>query len=194
MMKNLTRYSFFTTTTMLAIVASAQASSAASFNFFQGGYSENAFVSGMFTGEDLDGDGLITSFDGEITAYRMEFSGNSLVSAFSHGLSEITFPPTGFVYVVGSDIGDFFGTDGILSFDPSGATNSFLYATSSATSILGGGPFSGGVVNDLGIGSLDATNQFVRVSQKSVPEPTATLTLLGLSGLGLMKKISQHPC
>jgi hypothetical protein len=33
--------------------------SAASFNFFQGGYSEGATVTGMFTGEDLDNDGLI---------------------------------------------------------------------------------------------------------------------------------------
>lgn len=56
------------------------------FHFFQGGYQEGAFIEGTFNGEDLDGNGQISSFDGtgdEVTDITVSFSGNSLVPAFT---------------------------------------------------------------------------------------------------------------
>ena len=52
------------------------------FNFFQDGFSEEAFVEGMFFGEDLDGNGQISSPEGEVTDFMASFSGNSSAGAF----------------------------------------------------------------------------------------------------------------
>ena len=38
---------------------------------------------GSFTGDDLDQNGQLASFNGEISAFEMTFSGNSTVAAFS---------------------------------------------------------------------------------------------------------------
>ena len=74
-----------------------------SFNFRQSGFAEGATVSGTFTGEDLDGNGQLSSFDGEITDFQMSFSGNSVVAAFSLGFAELF----GLVYDLdGGPLGD----------------------------------------------------------------------------------------
>jgi len=154
--------------------------SAASFNFFQGGYSEGATITGMFTGEDLNNDGFIHSLDGEVTDYMMSFSGNSLVPAFSHGLPDFF----GLVYVLGSDIGNFFDFDGIASNDV--AT---FYGASGGTNLYPGSPISGGNVGTFA-GALDTTNEFVTVN--TVPEPSTVLGL-GLLGLGALVKRQLTP-
>lgn len=67
------------------------------YNFSQAGFDEGASVTGMFTGEDLNGDGQLSNFDpdnfnidtGEITDFIMDFSGNSLVSPFSLGFADL---------------------------------------------------------------------------------------------------------
>jgi len=59
------------------------------FDFSEGGFSDGATVTGFFTGEDLDSDGQLSSFDGEITDFAMHFSGNSLVAAFSLSFSDL---------------------------------------------------------------------------------------------------------
>ncbi len=55
------------------------------FSYLHGGFGEGAYVFGMFKGEDLNGDGLITSqnLKREVTFIRLEFSGNSLIPAFT---------------------------------------------------------------------------------------------------------------
>ena len=154
--------------------------SAASFNFFQGGYSEGATVTGMFTGEDLDNDGLIASFSGEVTDYMMSFSGNSLVPAFSHGLPDFY----GLVYVLGSDIGNFFDSDGIAS-----SNGTTFYGASGGTIVYSGPQFPGGKVGTFA-GALDTTTEFVTVN--TVPEPSTVLGL-GLLGLGALVKRQLTP-
>lgn len=52
------------------------------YNFSQSGFVDGAVLTGMFVAEDLDGDGVLTDLDGIITAFSVEFSGNSIVPAF----------------------------------------------------------------------------------------------------------------
>jgi len=56
---------------------------AAVFLFEQGGYTDGATASGQFTGMDLDFDGAINSLMGEVTDFKVTFSGNSVVNAFT---------------------------------------------------------------------------------------------------------------
>lgn len=50
--------------------------------FSQAGYDEGAVASGFFEGADIDGDGQLSSFDGEVSGFGMSWTGNSLVPAF----------------------------------------------------------------------------------------------------------------
>lgn len=77
--------------------------------------------------------------------------------------------------------GDFFPSDGIASTD--GAT---FYGTSGATSLYPSPVFPGGKVGTIA-GALDTTQEFVTVTAKGVPEPSAVLGL-GLLGLGALAK------
>jgi hypothetical protein len=184
-MKTLTKLGIATVAAAITLTATHQAASAASFSFSQGGYSEGASVTGMFTGEDLDNDGVINSFiPGEVTGYTISFSGNSLVPAFSHGLPELF----GLIYFLGSDIGDFFPSDGIRSVD---ATSGTFYGTSTGTAILPGPFFPGGKVGT-SAGALDLTSEFVTVTPKGVPEPSAVLGLglVGLAAFASKRKFS----
>jgi len=98
-----------------ATPATALTSGNLSFTFFQDGFSEEAVVTGAFSGEDLDGNGILVHFplrgNGdeppiehlELTAWSMHFSGNALSPAFDLALSDLL----GFVYQLGtSGLGD----------------------------------------------------------------------------------------
>ncbi len=57
------------------------------FTFSQMGFEEEAVITGSFTGEDLNNDGILTfrrdSIEtGEITSFNMNFSGNNITPAF----------------------------------------------------------------------------------------------------------------
>lgn len=64
----------------------------------QGSWSGGGEVTGSFTGEDVNGDGFIDLSFGEVFDYQITFSGNSVIPAFTHTLSELLF----FRYTVGS--------------------------------------------------------------------------------------------
>ena len=134
------------------------------FDFSEGGFSDGATVTGFFTGEDLDSDGQLSSFDGEITDFSMHFSGNSLVAAFSLSFSDLF----GLVYDLdGGDLGD--GTDldieGIGAFSFSGA-----YSAGPGPVALCDGSQICGVVAGPDVG---------------VPEPaTWAMLLLGFAAVG----------
>ena len=59
------------------------------FSFSQAGFTGGGIVTGVFIGEDLNGDGQLGSFLGEITDASMQFSGNGTVTQFDLTFSEL---------------------------------------------------------------------------------------------------------
>ncbi len=64
----------------------APAAQATTVHFHQGGFDDGATLAGSFTGFDEDSDGWIYAY--ELSEFSLEFTGNSRVSAFSHGMDE----------------------------------------------------------------------------------------------------------
>lgn len=165
----------------LIFLFSASQVLAQSFEFTQSGFSEGAVVTLSFSGTDNNADTQITSFDGEITAFSMSFSGNSIVPAFTLGLADLQ----GLVYDNnGGPLGDglLLGIEGVAADD----TN-FNYTA-------GPGPFDEcGIGIDCAVVSDGTNNDFsqellVRGST-AIPVPTLSqwallcmiLLLYGLS-------------
>jgi hypothetical protein len=141
------------------------------FSFIHGGFTDGAFVSGSFSGSDVDGDGQLSSFDGELTAFTMSFSGNALVGAFTLDFGDLF----GLVYDFDGDIGD--GV--ILDIEGIGVGSFPLY-------IAGPGPLAAcdGVAD---CGLVDGPGP------APVPEPAAmALFGLGLIGLGAARRRRRH--
>ena len=154
-------------------------SMAATYSLSQGGYTGGGTISGSFTGVDLDNDGQILSFLGEITNYNISFSGDSIVPNFNHNYSDLF----GLVYNVGSGRID----DASNGFGVGVASNwlgtvGFDYAS-------GYGPTGGigGIVRDISTQATSVTGEFVTVS--SVPEP-GSIPLLLAGGLLLTLRFS----
>lgn len=78
---------------LLATPARAQ-----SYSFYQGGYAGGAFISGHFSGVDLDQDGWLFGY--ELTDFSLDFSGNYAVAAFHHGMQELS----GIGYRIGDSV------------------------------------------------------------------------------------------
>ncbi len=90
-----------------ACLASSAAADAASFVFTQDGYPDSATITGSFQGSDLNHDGFIDSFDGELTSFVLSYSGSSDVDAFTFTQADFnTAPhstPGGLVYALGGN-------------------------------------------------------------------------------------------
>ncbi len=77
-------------------VCGTASSTVVKFNFYQSGFDEGAVVTGMFEGEDMDGDGFLVAQDKafgppfEVTDFNMKFSGNSIVPAFTFDFSDFS--------------------------------------------------------------------------------------------------------
>lgn len=85
------------------LVAGVSHAQSERFEFSHGGFSEGAVLTGFFAGADLDGNGRLSSLEGELTDFAMQFSGNSFVPAFSIGLEALD----GLVYFLnGGPLGD----------------------------------------------------------------------------------------
>lgn len=90
-----------TALTALALLAPTPAS-AASYVFSGGGFADGATFTGSFTGNDIDNDGQISSFTGEVSAFSGIFSGNSYVTPLTFGLADLQ----GLVWDLDAFLGD----------------------------------------------------------------------------------------
>ncbi len=137
---------------------------ATTFSFTEAGFTDGAQVTGTFAGSDLNNDGELSSFGGEVTDFTMSFSGNSLVSAFSLDVSHLF----GLVYDLnGGPLGDgvLLGMEGI------GAVST------GAAYIMGPGPLT---ACDQGIACAHVLGAGLG---DSVPEPATWALMLGGFGL-----------
>jgi hypothetical protein len=71
------------------LISFNSANASLSFDFSQGGFDGDASVTGMFAGDDLDGNGQLSSLAGEVADFSMSFSGYSFVASFSLGFSDL---------------------------------------------------------------------------------------------------------
>lgn len=139
------------------------------FVFSQGGYSGGGIIAGNFDATDLDSNGQISSFDGEVTGFSLSFSGDSIVGDFTHSLSDLS----GLVYDLGGGfIGD--GTGGAVEGMASNWGGAFGFDFASGLGPTGG---FGGRVIDIATGATSSTIDLISVS--AVPEP-ATLSMIAL--------------
>ena len=136
------------------------------FNFFsQDGFDEGAVVTGIFVGEDLNGDGQLSSFNSEITDFSMQFSGNSLVPAFSLDFDSLF----GLVYDLdGGPLGDGFSLDveGI-------GAESVMYSYNAGPGPLDqcGVGIACAEVTDLTNGGVSSSSELILVSSSVSPVP-----------------------
>ena len=156
---------------MLWVASLCSAPAAAKvYTFSQSGFDGGGSVAGTFTGTDVDGNGQLSSFAGEITDFSVTFSGDGFVSGFTHTLADLF----ALVFDLGVDplLGNGAGIDpeGILSVDAQ-----FVYSTG-----LGPNGFNGGFVENIatGVNSVTANDLVV------VPAP-GVLWLLGIGLAGL---------
>jgi hypothetical protein len=181
-MSALSRLPGLSVTAALCCALAAPAAYAETFAFTQGGFTEGGEITGMFVGSDLDSDGQINSFLGEVTAFSLRFSGNAVIPAFTHTFSALS----GLVYDVGS---------GFIGNGPNGAveglaSNWFGIDGYDYASGLGPTGTAGGRIISIATGVTSSTEQLIAVSV--VPEPgTVALFALGLAFMAGRRRASR---
>ena len=144
------------------MTAPAQASL---YTFTQTGYEEGASISGSFAVSDVNGNGKISGASWadftEISDYTVSWSGNSLVSAFTHTFADLTalnFTPTRTV------LGD---VDPEIIASNWFSTTGFIYVSG-----VGAGSQGGSVLN-MTLGTESSTTNLIQVTPAAVPVPGA---------------------
>jgi len=161
-----------------------------SYNISQTGFAAGGSITGMFTGDDLNIDGIVGNYPGEVTAFMASWGGNATIGATSWTIGDLL----GLVYELGTgDIGDdgslLLGIEGLVT------TNAEGFTWDSGNGPGGFGAFPGGGIQgppqEPPTGPIITTSNLITVTSK-VPEP-ATLALfgIGLAGLGFARKNKQ---
>lgn len=152
---------------------SVPAAAATIFAFSNSGYATGGSISGQFTGDDADDNGILDFAAGEITAFTAQFTGNRFVAPFSIGFDSLMQ----FSYNLDGTLGDDAG-DALFSRN---AFNSFFVA--GVSGICDGVTFCAGVgaTPEEGVVTVTLSRQPLIVTE--VPEPATWALMIG--GLGL---------
>lgn len=149
-----------------AIVAPA---GVGSWTFMSGGWGGGGMVTGTFMGSDIDADGQLSSFAGEVTGFTMSYSGGTIVAAFGLGFADLF----GLVYDLnGGPLGD--GT--------TLAVEGISAADSSASYVLGPGP--------LALCDTGAVCGIIVGPAAVVPEPASWALMI--AGCGLLGQLARR--
>ena len=161
---------------LLALVtATAPAHSAVvTLPFSQGGFAGGGQVTGFFTGEDLDEDGQISSFTGEVTDFSLAFSGNASVAAFTLDFEDLF----GFVYDLGDPLlgnGRTGDIEGILA-----ENGDFSYQAGPEALLLSGACLNGATCGQVSqAGRSASTTALVFVGETpAIPEPATWASMI----------------
>jgi hypothetical protein len=147
-----------------ASLVSVVAGGPGSWSYSVGGWGGGGLVSGTFTGTDLDLDGQLSSFSGEVTGFTMSYSGGSIVAPFSLSFADLY----GLVYDLnGGPLGD--GTT--LAIEGIGALGS------GKGFIIGPGPYAV-------CGTGAACGVIEGPAAGAIPEPMSWVMLI--AGFGLV--------
>ncbi|WP_079437102.1 PEP-CTERM sorting domain-containing protein [Zoogloea sp. LCSB751] len=189
----------------LGLLVLATFSHAATYNFYQAGYSGGGGVSGYFSGTDLNGDGYLVGTHGEIDGFQLSFAGNAAVDAFSIDYADFLQTVSigwGLIYRLGSTT---LGTelnglsDGMLmvfNFDAYGNPLDSVSAVPIANnfSAAAAGPGTLGIASTSIFGTASDANGNIdmafapmTLSLQSVPEP-GSLALTALAGAALLAR------
>lgn len=163
-----------------AAAAAPAQSAVTSFTFSQGGFGGGGQITGSFVGNDINGNGQLSSFDNEISDFTVSYSGDATVGAFTLGFSDLF----GLIYDLGGPLlgdGRIGEGEGIVA---ENATFSYL---------VGAGPLANGAACLNGavcgqVSQADAVTssaQLVVVATPAIPEPSAwAMMIIGLGVAG----------
>jgi PEP-CTERM motif len=167
-----------TIVTLLTLLSASGLVFGQAYTFNQNGFTGGGVISGRFVGLDLNHDGQISSFNGEVTEFSVEFTGDSEVDNFIHTLPNLS----GLVY----DIGTEYLGDGLT-----GSIEGLLTNGAGVQYASGYGPTNnpGGVITSAGT-TIETSSTLELIEVTAVPEPS-TFLLLG-AGLGALAFIRRR--
>lgn len=153
--------------TLCAGLISSLPANALSYSFTQGGFAGGGTIVGTFSGSDLDGNGQLSSFAGEVTGFTAHFTGNVSVPMFTLNMTDLL----GLVFDLHSDLVLGNGTTGDIEGVAAGNLQ-FLYSSG-----LGPNGFRGGFVEN----QLTGVDSVTRSDIAVIPEPNLPyLLVLGI--------------
>lgn len=156
--------------TGLVLAVATTPAMAGSWSFHQGAYSGGGSFGGHFAGADGNGDGWLSSFDGEVSAFQGDFTGDTLVGNLHFGLGDLY----GLTYRLdGGPLGD----------DADAPGEGLMVGIGEDIALLSG-MGAAGLPGAFVVDAIGQSSTLLPITVTAVPEPASALLLLG--GLALL--------